>query len=1032
MEGLIGSSRVGFITLLIAVLLLSGCGEEEDTVIHDKFGNIVRIEGANASGSIVMSDGRVLPIDVLFKPFSPGSEKQSNQQSDYISWNILYEDLALNTGRGFDDPSLGGARRQALIDTLEQVAIDLNIRGTRDRQLDVRIQESVFDPSASFLATGGTIYPKNHPGIFLGHALSRIQTGIDADPRLPVHDLTIQVNFTADYYLGSSTLPQSKTDFRSVIRHEVVHSLGFSSMLGPDGNSRQPSNKQIFSTYDRMLRSADGRELIDKDAKFVGTLDDLVGKTGKPRLMGKFVKQATCGKGYEVFAPATYKSGSSLSHLDDTNGGDVVMTHSISPGVTKRTFTSADNAVLRDLGFFSAGEEQRGYFYCDKSTFSVGGMVQAAVKIPFINKKDDIIILSTSIAGSDLVIYPESNSTRAYRFRLPNGTYQGMTTGPLGIDSAPAIVLSALDRESILILSNLTLPKDRTVLVKDDFEYIHQAVGPNSNSNHPYSVIDPVVAVGNLDNSYGVDVLTASNDLGLIPFLRDVRGRFDKWPSPRVVQNINSPYNPQRDLAVYRHGGPITLEIPYGLGFPGQNIFAIFEGDTPKTRSISPDLGYRISRWARKGVVALAGVERTNGNQYLMLLRQGASGDYTREHIYTSMSSISDIHLDSRSGASNGYISTAGDNRIMVLSNANKEPTVLSGSKLAGYRDGPVASALFKRPTALCQKNENLFVIDAGNSLIRAINLSTNIVTTIAGTLGVSGQVDGPGERAVLNFSTSPMVADSCTVIGDTLYFLGDFDYSGKSNQIKTLDLARNYVTGFRTEELGIEYYISNLDSVGRTLYLLSGRQGRRKIIALDKPNGSGGKNFSSLVRLGDVNGDGLDDAVTLPDPAQRLRIITVNINRGDGQMGQLTPINFDVPVNNFALADLTNDGKIDLIVMLQDHARLYRGLGDGRFEEESGWRVNYGGQYQYGRLVKYGSALPNLVIANSKGRIFNFSSNPIKGWTVEDGLALPGGISELPNQGQLEWFDMVDGRDLMLYETGKDKVMLYEARSPF
>jgi len=56
----------------------------------------------------------------------------------------------------------------------------------------------------------------------------------------------------------------------------------------------------------------------------------------------------------------------------------------------------------------------------------------------------------------------------------------------------------------------------------------------------------------------------------------------------------------------------------------------------------------------------------------------------------------------------------------------------------AGYQDGPAITALFNSPygIAVDTTGDNLYVADSQNNIIRKINLSTGIVTTIAGDTG--------------------------------------------------------------------------------------------------------------------------------------------------------------------------------------------------------------------------------------------------------------------------------------------------------
>jgi hypothetical protein len=84
------------------------------------------------------------------------------------------------------------------------------------------------------------------------------------------------------------------------------------------------------------------------------------------------------------------------------------------------------------------------------------------------------------------------------------------------------------------------------------------------------------------------------------------------------------------------------------------------------------------------------------------------------------------------------YVADSQNNclRVIHLDKDNWVST-LAGSIQAGYKDGPVSQALFKKPSTLAVISPNkLLVYDQGNSALRLINLEKNIVTTLAGGNG--------------------------------------------------------------------------------------------------------------------------------------------------------------------------------------------------------------------------------------------------------------------------------------------------------
>lgn len=86
---------------------------------------------------------------------------------------------------------------------------------------------------------------------------------------------------------------------------------------------------------------------------------------------------------------------------------------------------------------------------------------------------------------------------------------------------------------------------------------------------------------------------------------------------------------------------------------------------------------------------------------------------------------------------------------IRKISIATGEVTTLAGiAGPAGASDGIGSTARFYLPSSITTDKANLYVTDQGNNTIRKIVIATKVVSTIAGTAGVQGSVDGIGKAA--------------------------------------------------------------------------------------------------------------------------------------------------------------------------------------------------------------------------------------------------------------------------------------------
>jgi sugar lactone lactonase YvrE len=103
-------------------------------------------------------------------------------------------------------------------------------------------------------------------------------------------------------------------------------------------------------------------------------------------------------------------------------------------------------------------------------------------------------------------------------------------------------------------------------------------------------------------------------------------------------------------------------------------------------------------------------------------------------------------------GAGNIYIADTSNDTIRKISAAGVVTTLAGSAGVSGSADGVGSAARFYWPTAVAVDGVgNVYVADTQNSTIRKIT-PAGLVTTIAGTAGKFGSTDGPGASALLSF----------------------------------------------------------------------------------------------------------------------------------------------------------------------------------------------------------------------------------------------------------------------------------------
>ncbi len=191
-------------------------------------------------------------------------------------------------------------------------------------------------------------------------------------------------------------------------------------------------------------------------------------------------------------------------------------------------------------------------------------------------------------------------------------------------------------------------------------------------------------------------------------------------------------------------------------------------------------------------------------------------------------------------------VSDSNHNQILVTSLDGKILHRI-GAGQAGYKDGDFATAQFFRPQGLALNRNVIYVADTENHAIRKIDLTTQMVTTLAGTgqqanFGASG---GIGKTAALN---SPW---DLVTLQNQLYIA-----MAGSHQIWRMDLATNRLSIFAGS--GAENIVdgaatqaalaqpSGITSDGQKLYFADS-----EVSALRQINTTGSVSVSTLIGSG-------------------------------------------------------------------------------------------------------------------------------------------------------------------------------------
>ena len=148
----------------------------------------------------------------------------------------------------------------------------------------------------------------------------------------------INANFNStfgNWYFGTDgNTPVGQYDFVSVVLHELAHGIGVSGLASIDatGSGSLGFPTGLPAIYDRYTTDSVGKALASYANPSVALGTAL--KTSPVYFTGPNARAANGNADVRLYAPSTWRAGSSYSHLDETFNGttNALMTYSLSPG----------------------------------------------------------------------------------------------------------------------------------------------------------------------------------------------------------------------------------------------------------------------------------------------------------------------------------------------------------------------------------------------------------------------------------------------------------------------------------------------------------------------------------------------------------------------------------------------------------------------------------------------------------------------------------------------------------------------------
>lgn len=215
-------------------------------------------------------------------------------------------------------------------------------------QVDVSSYNNISTPvlasAGSYLAATPNTFEKGFTQALIQGA-TKTWTGSEA---------VAQINFAYNWGFGG-TVASNQIDFRYVLLHEMFHALGFYSVINASGTSDFGGNN--FSYYDQFIQGWDGTQYVNLVTRNglgnpTGTIANAaaaVVDSAHPLLFNGPNVVADLGQPAQLYTPATFNNGSSISHYNYP--GQLEYYAIPGTGPLNFGFSSLDTAFLKDLGY---------------------------------------------------------------------------------------------------------------------------------------------------------------------------------------------------------------------------------------------------------------------------------------------------------------------------------------------------------------------------------------------------------------------------------------------------------------------------------------------------------------------------------------------------------------------------------------------------------------------------------------------------------------------------------------------------------
>jgi len=296
----------------------------------------------------------------------------------------------INFNLTFETNSNGFTPNQAQQDAMNLAASNWGSLFGNTATIDLLIESSSDSSSDTLMSAGTNFAASPNPGFGnIAVVRNKVLTGQDLNGAVGSggddngYDAAVEVNWGINWELDFNETPslaEDEFDFYSTFYHEIAHTLGFISNIGPLSKAKPDTYVDIFeegndtpgswAKFDQFLTNGSGATVINPSTNQIDSANFnavVTGGSSADGTSGLFFSgpnavAANNGALVGLFSPATYDASSSGAHLDDENPafkGSLTLA-AVDAGPATRTLSAIERGIFTDLGYTVLSAESPG------------------------------------------------------------------------------------------------------------------------------------------------------------------------------------------------------------------------------------------------------------------------------------------------------------------------------------------------------------------------------------------------------------------------------------------------------------------------------------------------------------------------------------------------------------------------------------------------------------------------------------------------------------------------------------------------